>query len=80
MGGDQSSTLILAYARTTHMKFRQIKLAVCDKLATPWTRVLLGKQLDLRLVEKQTAFHGTRRFITVFTAAHHFFFSFARRL
>ena len=37
----------------------------------------LGKQLDLRLVEKQNAFNGTRRFITVFTEAHHFFFSFA---
>jgi len=66
MDEDQSSILILAYARTTHMKFHKIYLAVYDKQGTPWTRVLLGKQLDLRLDEKQTAFHGSRRFITVF--------------
>ena len=38
-------------------------------LLTPCCRVLLEKLTGLQLVKKFPAFHGTRRFITVFTSA-----------
>jgi hypothetical protein len=37
---------------------------------TPWRRALLEKLTD-QLVTKFTTFHGTRRFITVFTRTRH---------
>ena len=40
-------------------------------LLTPWSRVLLEKLTGLQLVKKFPALYGTRRFITVFTSAHH---------
>jgi hypothetical protein len=46
-------------------------------LLTPGSRVLLEK-LSSQLVKKFPAFYGTRRFITVFTRAHHLSLSRAR--
>jgi hypothetical protein len=40
-------------------------------LLTPWSRVLLQKLTGSQLIKKFPAFHGTRRFITVFTSARH---------
>jgi len=44
-------------------------------LDTPWSRVLLEKLADFRLVKKFPAFYGTRRFSTTFTSARHLFLS-----
>ena len=41
------------------------------QLLTPWSRVLLETLTGFQLVKKFTAFHGTQRFITAFTSAHH---------
>jgi len=38
---------------------------------TPWSRVLLQKLTGLQPVKKFPAFHGTWRFITPVTTAHH---------
>jgi len=38
---------------------------------TPWSRIILGKPIITRLVNKFPAFQGTRRFITVFTSSRH---------
>jgi len=38
---------------------------------TPWSRVLLEMLTGFQLVKKFPAFHGTWRFITTFTSAHH---------
>jgi hypothetical protein len=43
---------------------------------TPWSRVFLEKYAQL--VKKFPAFYGTRRFITVFTRAHHLSLSWAK--
>ena len=40
-------------------------------LFTPWSRVLLDKLTGFKLVNKFSAFYGTRRFITAFTSARH---------
>ena len=40
-------------------------------LLTPWSRVLLEKLTLSQLVQKFTAFYGTRRFIAAFTSARH---------
>ena len=40
-------------------------------LLTPWGRVILEKLTGSQLGKKFPAFHGTRRFITVFTSARH---------
>jgi len=39
-------------------------------LLTPWSRVLLEKLTGFQLVQKFSAFHGTRRFIPAFTSAN----------
>ena len=46
-------------------------------LLTPWSRVLLEKQIGLQLVKKFPAIHGTRRFITVLTSVRHLSLSWA---
>jgi hypothetical protein len=38
-------------------------------LLTPWSRVLLEKLTDLKLVKKFPAFYGTLRFVTAFKSA-----------
>jgi hypothetical protein len=38
---------------------------------TPWSRVPLEKLTLTQLVNKFPAFYATRRFVTVFTGAHH---------
>jgi hypothetical protein len=38
---------------------------------TPLNKVLIEKLTVTHLVKKYPAFHGIRRFITVFTTAHH---------
>jgi hypothetical protein len=40
---------------------------------TPWIRVLLEKQTVPQLVKKFPTLYGTRRFVTVFTTARHYF-------
>jgi hypothetical protein len=42
---------------------------------TPWSRALLEKLIVTQIVKKFPVFYGTRRFITVFTRAHHWFLS-----
>ena len=46
-------------------------------LLTPWRRVLLEKLIDLQLVKKFPAFHGTRKFITAITSVRHLSLSWA---
>ena len=46
-------------------------------LLTPWRRVLVEKLTGLQLVNKFTAFHGTRRFITALTSVRHLSLSWA---
>jgi len=48
-----------------------IKYTYITFLPTPWSRVLLLKLTGFQLVQKFTAFYGTRRFITAFTSARH---------
>ena len=40
-------------------------------LLTPWSRVLLEKLTGFNLVNKFSAFYGTRRFVTALTSARH---------
>ena len=40
-------------------------------ILTQWSRVLLEKLTGFQLVNKFTAFYGTRKFITAFTSARH---------
>ena len=47
---------------------------------TPWRRVLPEKLTDLQLVKKFSGFYENRRFITVFTTAHHLSLSSARSI
>jgi hypothetical protein len=49
-------------------------------LHTPWSRVLFEKLTGSHLVKKFLAFHGTRRFITAFTSAHHLSLSWSRSI
>jgi hypothetical protein len=42
---------------------------------TPWSRILLQKLIVTQLVKKFPALYGTRRYITVFTRALHWFLS-----
>jgi len=38
---------------------------------TPWSRVLFEKLIGPQLFKKFSIFHGTRRFITTYSRAHH---------
>jgi len=49
-------------------------------LLTPWSRVLLEKQISSQLVKKFQALYGTRRFNTAFTCARHLSLSWARSI
>jgi len=59
------------------MKIRGLSLCDCVKKKrkkhklTMYNRVLLEKLLVTHLVKKFPPFYGARRFITVFTRAHH---------
>jgi hypothetical protein len=44
-------------------------------LLIPWSRVLPEKPIGSKVVKKFAALHGTRRFITAFTAARRLFLS-----
>jgi len=46
---------------------------------TPWKRIIL-KNLKVPQLIKFLTFHGTQRFITIFTRAHHWSLSWARRI
>jgi hypothetical protein len=46
-------------------------ILILTYLLTPWSRVLLEKLIDSRLVKKFPAFYGNQRFITAFTSARH---------
>jgi hypothetical protein len=50
-----------------------------NKLLSPWSRVLLEKASVTQLF-KNSPRYGTRRFITVFTAALHWYLSWARSI
>ena len=50
--------------------------ALLTYLLTPWCRVL-EKLTGLQIVKKFPSFHGTRRFITALTSAHHLSLSWA---
>ena len=52
-------------------------LLLLTYLLTPWCRVLPEQLTGLQLVKKFPAFHGTRRFITVFTSVRHLSLSWA---
>jgi hypothetical protein len=41
-----------------------------DTILTPWSRGLLEKLIDCQLVNKFTAFYGTRMLIAAFTSYH----------
>jgi len=43
----------------------------CPTLLTPWSTVRLEKLTGFQLVKKFPTLHGTRRFVTAFTSAHH---------
>ena len=47
-----------------------IKYYLLTYLLTPWSRVLLEKEV-LQLVKKFPAFYGTPKFITVLTSARY---------
>jgi hypothetical protein len=47
-------------------------------IATPWSRVLHVKLTVTQLIKKFPTFYGTRKFIAVFTWAHHWSLSWAR--
>ena len=47
-------------------------------LLTPWSRVLLEKQIVSQVIKKFPAVYGTIRCITTFTADSHLFLSWAR--
>ena len=49
-------------------------LHILTYLLTPCSRVLLEKLTGSQLVKKFSAFHGTQRFITTHTSAHHFIY------
>jgi len=44
---------------------------VANYFLTPWSRVLLEQLTGSRLLNKFSAFYGTRSFITAFTCARH---------
>ena len=46
-------------------------------LLTPWSIAILEKLTVFQPVKKFPTFHGTRRFITAVTSAHHLFLSWA---
>jgi len=57
-----------------------INLTVCTKscnsqintyIIIAWSKILLGKLIVTQLVKGFSAFHVTRRFVTVLTRAHH---------
>ena len=47
---------------------------------TPWSWALLEKLTGSHLVKKFPTFYGTRKFITMFTTAHHLSLSWARSI
>ena len=60
------------------MALNSAKLALLlTYLLTPWCRVLLEKLTGLQLVNKFSAFHGTRRSITASTSVRHLSLSWA---
>ena len=55
----------------------KVQTSLLTYLLTPWCRVLLDKLTGLQLVKKFPAFHGTRRFITLFTSVRQLSLSWA---
>jgi hypothetical protein len=53
---------------------------IFTNLLTLWSRVLLEKLTCLHLIKKFPAFHGTPRFITALTSAHHLSLSWANSI
>ena len=54
-----------------YTSYRFLSCPLHSYLLTPWSRVLLEKLIAFQLVNNFHAFYGTRKFITVFTSAHH---------
>ena len=59
------------------VQWRNLLTYLLTYLLTPWCRALLEKLIDLQLVKKFSAFHGTRRFITALTSVRHLSLSWA---
>jgi len=55
----------------THYLITYLLIYLFTYLVTPWSRVLLEKLTDFKLVKKFPAFYATRRFFTPFTSARH---------
>jgi hypothetical protein len=53
---------------------------LCSIITHSWSWALLGKPPIMQPLENFPAFYGTRRFITVFTRALHWFLSWARSI
>jgi hypothetical protein len=70
-----SAALAQWYERSSETLTVASQPLASDRLpSTPWSRVLEKLIVD-QLVKKFPAFHGTRRFITVFTRTRHRFLS-----
>jgi hypothetical protein len=63
------------YERRLYEWLTEIHTILTNQL--PWSRVLLEKLTRPQLFNKFTVFHGTRRFITVFTSVRHLSLSWA---
>jgi len=61
----------MAWYLVKHRDSFTFTLSQANNKLAPWSRDLLGKVKVAWLVNKCPAFYGTRRFISVFTRAHH---------
>jgi hypothetical protein len=52
---------------------RETLVAHVEIKLSPWIKDLLEKLIVPQIVKKFLAFYGTRKFITVFTTARHWF-------
>ena len=62
---------VFTISNTIKAALDHINRFIITDLLPPCSRVLLGKLTGSLLVKKFPAFYGTRKFITIFTIAHH---------
>ena len=74
---DRYSVCVFLCNHPGHLSSTAFIPNLLNYLLTPWCRVLLEKLTGLQLVKKFSAFHGTRRFITVLTSVRHLSLSWA---
>jgi hypothetical protein len=70
LGVSLSEKINFLISRVTIIFSKNILTYLLTHSLTPWCRILFGKLIATQLVKKILSF-GTRRFITVFTKAHH---------